>query len=52
MTSSWLIGAVGICYCYIALEQLWRGNIALAFVWGGYCVAQWGLLWVTLYGGK
>jgi hypothetical protein len=52
MTSAYLITAVGICYGYISLEQLWRGNYALSVIWGGYCFSQWGLLWVTLYGGK
>lgn len=45
--SNWMIAAVGVVYGYIAIEQIWKGQWALAFVWGGYCVAQWGLLWVT-----
>lgn len=52
MTSIWLIGAVGICYGIVALEQAIRGNYALSVVWGGYCFSQWGLLWITLYGNK
>lgn len=52
MTSIWLIGAVGICYGIVALEQAIRGNLALSVIWGGYCFSQWGLLWITLYGGK
>lgn len=50
MTSIWLIGAVGICYGIVALEQLVRGNYPLSVIWGGYCFSQWGLLWITLYG--
>ena len=52
MTSLWLIGAVGICYGIVAIEQAIRGNYALSVIWGGYCFSQWGLLWITLYGGK
>jgi hypothetical protein len=52
MTSVWLIGAVGICYGIVSLEQAIRGNIALSVIWGGYCFSQWGLLWITLYGDK
>ena len=52
MTSIWLIGAVGICYGIVALEQLVRGNYPLSVIWGGYCFSQWGLLWITLYGNR
>jgi hypothetical protein len=52
MTSIWLIGAVGICYGIVSIEQAIRGNYALSTVWGGYCFSQWGLLWITVYGGK
>jgi hypothetical protein len=52
MTSIWLIGAVGICYGIVSIEQAIRGNLALSVIWGGYCFSQWGLLWITLYGSK
>jgi len=52
VTSMWLIGAVGICYGIVSLEQALKGNYALSVIWGGYCFSQWGLLWVTLYGTK
>lgn len=38
-----LIILVGLVYAYIAAEQLWLGNNAMAAVYGGYSFANGGL---------
>jgi hypothetical protein len=52
MMSIWLIAGVGVCYGLVAFEQAIKGNFSLSVVWGGYCFSQWGLLWITMHGGK
>lgn len=45
--SVWLIAGVGVVYGLVAADQAYKGNWAMSVVWGGYCIAQWGLLVVT-----
>lgn len=48
--SAWLIIAVGLVYAYIAGEQLWRGNVAMAIVYAGYSFSNAGLWWLAAKG--
>lgn len=41
--SACLIAAVGCVYAYIGLEQLLKGNIAMAITYGGYAFGNIGL---------
>jgi len=41
--SAWLIAFVGAIYAYIAVEQLLKGNPAMAIVYGGYSIGNVGL---------
>jgi hypothetical protein len=41
--SAWLIAFVGVIYAYIAFEQLFKGNPAMAVVYGGYAIGNVGL---------
>jgi hypothetical protein len=45
--SAWLIVLVGAIYAYIAAEQLYRGNIHMAIVYGGYAFSNVGLYLLT-----
>lgn len=41
--STWLIIGVGLIYAFIAIEQLTKGNVAMAIVFGGYSLSNAGL---------
>jgi alcohol dehydrogenase class IV len=41
--SAWLIVLTGAIYAYIAAEQLYRGNMHMAMVYGGYAFSNVGL---------
>ena len=41
--SAWLIIITGLIYGYIALEQGFKGNIAMAVVYSGYAFSNVGL---------
>jgi hypothetical protein len=41
--SGWLIAVTGLIYAYIAAEQLAKGNVPMAIVWGSYSLANAGL---------
>lgn len=42
--SGWLLYAVTAAYGYIAAEQAFKGNIPGAVTWGGYALANFGLM--------
>jgi hypothetical protein len=41
--SSWLIIVTGLIYAYIAIEQGFKGNLAMLVVYGGYSFSNVGL---------
>jgi len=41
--SPWLIILTGLIYGYISIEQAIKGNWAMAVVYGGYSVSNYGL---------
>ena len=45
--SSWLIIVTGLIYAYIALEQGFKGNIAMLIVYSGYAFSNVGLYWMS-----
>lgn len=44
--SGWLVGAVTLVYAYISVEQFFKGNPSMGITYGGYAIANIGLLWV------
>ena len=46
--SAWLIIVTGMIYGYIAAEQCFKGNLAMAVVYSGYAFSNVGLyIWAT-----
>jgi hypothetical protein len=45
--SAWLIIVTGLIYGYIALEQGFKGNFAMAVVYSGYAFSNVGLYWLA-----
>ena len=45
--SAWLIAFVGAIYAFIAVEQLLRGNVYMAIIYGGYSFSNVGLYFLT-----
>ena len=41
--SAWLIIVTGLIYAYIAIEQAFKGNMAMAVVYSGYAFSNVGL---------
>ena len=41
--SSWLIVVTGLIYGYIAVEQGFKGNMAMLVIYGGYAFSNIGL---------
>jgi hypothetical protein len=41
--SAWLIALVGAIYAFIAVEQLLKGNVYMAIIYGGYSFSNVGL---------
>jgi hypothetical protein len=41
--SAWLIIVTGLIYFYIAIEQGFKGNLAMAVVYSGYAFSNVGL---------
>lgn len=41
--SAWLVALTGLIYAYVAAEQGWRGNWAMAVVYSGYAFSNIGL---------
>jgi len=40
--SAWLIVLVGVIYLYICLENLYKGQFGIAWMYFGYAVANYG----------
>jgi hypothetical protein len=38
--SHWLIGATGLAYAVVAVDQFMKGNVNGAGMWAGYAFAQ------------
>jgi hypothetical protein len=45
--SAWMIGAVGVVYAYISVEQFIKGNPAMGACFAGYAFANAGLLFLA-----
>jgi hypothetical protein len=45
--SAWLIALVGAIYAFIAVDQLLRGNVYMAIIYGGYSFSNVGLYLLT-----
>ena len=45
--SAWLIVVTGMIYAYIAGEQGFKGNVAMAVVYSGYAFSNVGLYWMA-----
>lgn len=45
--SQWLVGAVGLVYSFVAVDQFMKYNYPMAIMWCGYAVAQIGLIMMT-----
>lgn len=45
--SGWLILLVGAIYLYVAIDLLWRGNMALGATFLGYAFSNVGLYYLT-----
>jgi len=41
--SAWLIAFTGLIYCYVSIEQLYKGNIGMFIAYLGYSFANIGL---------
>lgn len=41
--SGWLIILTGLIYAYVAIEQAYRGNLAMCVVYSGYAFSNIGL---------
>jgi len=46
--SSWLIAVVTILYASISISYLVKGNLGMAWIWGGYALANGGFLYLEL----
>ena len=42
--STWLVVAVTVAYAYTAIEQGMKGNMGTCIMFGGYCVANVGII--------
>ena len=45
--SGWLVAAVGIVYSFVAVDQIFKDNLPMGIMWGGYAFAQIGLWMMT-----
>jgi hypothetical protein len=45
--SGWLIIIVGLLYAAVAIEQVWKGHLGMAIVYGGYAFSNVGLWLIT-----
>jgi hypothetical protein len=41
--SAWLIALTGVIYCYVAIEQGYKGNVGMLITYLGYASANIGL---------
>jgi hypothetical protein len=41
--SAWLIAFTGLIYCYVSIEQLYKGNIGMFIAYLGYSFSNIGL---------
>ena len=44
--STWLVLLVTFIYAYVSIEQYIKGDLSLAVVYGGYTIANFGLIMV------
>ena len=40
----WVLGGVTVAYAAVAIDLIFRGNVPMAVVFGGYCLANVGMM--------